>query len=356
MKTLNHRYLSRLDHLRFFAATFVILFHTKGPLLDQTGGDLKSVLAAWLNNGLSGVTLFLVMSGFLFCVISGEGSREIEYLKFVKNRLLRIFPLLTVVIFAMICVTKTTSTPEDIFRLLTLQLNTGPLTDKVFPITPMWTIAVEFQFYLLFPFLALFLHRFGVKYIALLIIMAIVIKLGIVSIKAGQYQYGNLYGTITGRIDQFLVGMVLAVFYNRIDSNRFTASKIFKLSLLPVATIALTAYFMADKSYMFKSVLGFTFEAVLWGMFVIGYLILPFKFNNIVDKVLMSLGSISFSMYLLHMPIWYALRGAKLTDYFAKDYITASLLMIIPTVIAVSYLSYNAIEKPFLSMRVKYLR
>ncbi|WOJ32705.1 acyltransferase [Citrobacter koseri] len=350
------KHFNRLDHIRFYAASLVVLFHFRGKYYSQAGGifDLKSVLASWINSGASGVALFLTMSGFLFCLISSEGAKNIDYRKFIKNRILRIFPLLTVVVFSLICATRSTSSPEDIFRLLTLQLNTGPLNDKIFPIGPIWTIAVEFQFYLIFPFLALFLNKYGVKYITLLILMAIVVKWGIVTIK-GESQYGNLYNTITGRLDQFLMGMLFAVLYNRVDNIIFFRSGIFKCLLLPASLAVISFYFMIDKSTLFRSVLGFTVESAMWGSFIVGYLIFPIKIPPLADKILMSLGGVSFSMYLLHMPIGYALRASGVNNLYGGDFIMIAITIILPIVIAISYLSYYTIEKPFLSMRVKYL-
>ncbi|HBC2536879.1 TPA: acyltransferase [Enterobacter cloacae] len=354
---MNERtHLNRLDHIRFYAASIVVFYHFRGKVYDMSGGllSLKSTLAAWINNGATGVSLFLVMSGFLFCIISGEGSRKINYLRFLQNRILRIFPLLTVVFFTIICVTRPTSSPEDILRLLTLQLNTGPFNDKIFPVGPIWTIAVEFQFYLIFPFLALFMHKYGYKQLLLIIACAIVIKLGIVTIK-GEGQFGNLYNTITGRLDQFLIGMLFGLAYSRIDKIKIVRSKIFKIVSLVASVIALTCYFLIDKSMWFKSVFGFTLEGCLWGWFIISYLMMPFIINKNVDSLLCSLGTISFSMYLLHFPIGEALKASGIIANSGLSFVESTALIILPVVIIISTLTYHAIEKPFLSMKVRYL-
>lgn len=350
------KHLNRLDHIRFYAATLVIFYHFRGKVYDMSDGllSLKSSLAAWINNGASGVSLFLVMSGFLFCIISGEGSKNINYFKFLQNRVLRIFPLLTVVLFTVICVTRPTSSPDDIFRLLTLQLNTGPFNDKVFPVGPIWTIAVEFQFYLIFPFLALFMSQYGYKHLLLLIACAVIIKLGVVTIK-GDSQFGNLYNTITGRLDQFLIGMLFGLAYNRIDKIKLLAHRSIKCISLLASVLAITLYFLADKSLWFKSVIGFTLEGVLWGWFIVSYLKIPFTINRHIDSLLCNLGAISFSMYLLHFPIGEALKASGLIYKNGMSFIESTALIILPVVIVISTLTYNAIEKPFLSMKVKYL-
>lgn len=163
MKSLNTVYIERLDHLRFFAALLVVYHHFRSainlnnitwenPIKDSITYFIKS----WLINGSSGVSLFLFLTGFLFCTISANGTKSIDYKKFIYNRILRIFPLLLVIIFIIICINRQNSDPMDILRLLTLQLNTGnPYTgwgQQFFPSGPIWTIGVEFQFYLLFLF------------------------------------------------------------------------------------------------------------------------------------------------------------------------------------------------------------
>lgn len=350
------KHLNRLDHIRFYAATLVVFYHFRGKAYDISGGllSMKSTLAAWLNNGATGVSLFLVMSGFLFCIISGEGAKHIDYFRFLQNRILRIFPLLTVVFFTIICVTRPTSSPEDIFRLLTLQLNTGPFNDKIFPVGPIWTIAVEFQFYLIFPFLALFMHKYGYKHLLLMIACVIIIKLGIVTIK-GESQFGNLYNTITGRLDQFLIGMLFGLAYSRIDGIRIARSKPFKIVSLVASITALTCYFLIDKTIWFKSVFGFTMEGCLWGWFIVSYLKMPFTINKHLDGLLCSLGTISFSMYLLHFPIGEALKASGIIANSGLSFIESTALIILPAVIIISTLTYHAIEKPFLSMKVRYL-
>ena len=350
------KHLNRLDHIRFYAATLVVFYHFRGKVYDMSDGllSIKSSIAAWINNGASGVSLFLVMSGFLFCIISGEGTKKINYFRFLQNRILRIFPLLTVVFFMIICVTRPTSSPDDIFRLLTLQLNTGPFNDKVFPVGPIWTIAVEFQFYLIFPFLALFMHQYGYKHLFLLIACAIVIKLGIVTIK-GDSQFGNLYNTITGRIDQFLIGMLFGLAYNRIENIKILASRAVKYFSMIASIITLTCYFLIDKSLWFKSVIGFTFEGVLWGWFIVSYLKLPLSINRRLDDLLCNLGAISFSMYILHFPIGEALKTSGIIKDSGLSFIESTALIILPSVIIISTLTYHAIEKPFLSMKVRYL-
>ena len=96
MKSLNSSYFSRIDHLRFFAATLVIFHHFSGNIaVSPDAGLITNFFITWLQKGSTGVSLFLFLTGFLFCIISDIGNKKINYKGFIYNRILRIFPLLS---------------------------------------------------------------------------------------------------------------------------------------------------------------------------------------------------------------------------------------------------------------------
>lgn len=359
MKTLNHGYLSRLDHLRFFAAVLVIFHHCRGPI-NYSGSvtSLNDLASLWLRWGSTGVSLFLVLSGFLFCVIADAGNKDIEYKKFIRNRILRIAPLATLFVFIAICVNQTESTPMDIFRLLTLQLNTGsPGTGwgyKLYPMGPIWTIAVEFQFYLIFPFLATFMAKDGVKTILGMIVALILIKTSLV-IFNGPGIYYRLYHSIIGRLDQLLIGMIAGYCYIK---GYFKNSRMMPVILICVALLGITL-FMHVNSHMSKHFmpLSFTIEAIFWSLFIYGYVFLNIKINAKVDKMLAYLGGLSFSMYLFHLAVAKSLYMSILSPTPDKmGAILNTALFIIPLTIVVSAITYRFLEKPFLELRVKYTK
>lgn len=359
MKSINHSYLSRLDHLRFFATVLVIFYHCRGNITYS--GYIKSatdIASMWINLGSTGVSLFLVLSGFLFCVISDGGAKDIQYGKFIKNRILRIAPLATLFVFIAICINQNGSTPIDILRILTLQLNTGGngtgWGNDLYPMGPIWTIAVEFQFYLIFPFLAIFMHRNGVKNIIGIIFILILIKISLV-IFNGEHVYYRLYHSIIGRLDQLLIGMIAGHFYLK---GYFKGEKLVP-TLMIVASIVGISVFMYVHYKMIKQFipLSFTIEAILWSLMIYGYITLGVRINHRFDALLAYLGGLSFSMYLFHLAVIKALRMTVLPT--ASSHIETVVIIafaIIPATILVSALSYKYIEKPFLQLRVKYTK
>jgi len=74
MKSLNLNYMTRLDHLRFFAALLVIFFHFKGKItlsVDDVGihgafSSLSNFIKNWIFAGSTGVSLFLVLTGDVY--------------------------------------------------------------------------------------------------------------------------------------------------------------------------------------------------------------------------------------------------------------------------------------------------
>ena len=360
MKSLNLNYMTRLDHLRFFAALLVIFFHFKGKItlsVDDVGiqgafSSLSNFIKNWIFAGSTGVSLFLVLTGFLFCLISDLGHKKIKYSGFIYNRVLRIFPMMVLLAFVVITASRQTSTPMDIFRILTLQLNTGHSYTggghQFYPSGPIWTIGVEFQFYLLFPFLALFLARFGVKYLLGLILLIVLIKFNLLILKGGGIYY-NLYHSIIGRLDQFLIGMLFAVLYKARFFQRINGNNIAALCILIFSLLVLMGQF-GNKNF-----LSFTIEAVCWGGVVVSYLSMNLFHSVILDKFLAKLGELSFSIYLLHLPII-----DMLNKFFSCSPPTTLIELFIalawkvPVVIMIAFLTFNVVEKPFMSLRVKY--
>lgn len=358
MKTNNAVYFSRLDHLRFLAILLVLFRHFHAGITTPSSlSSFADFIKLWIVKGATGVSLFLVLSGFLFCVICDAGRKEIKYKDFLINRFLRIAPLLLVVFFIIITINRGQSTPMDVFRLLTLQLNTGNSVTgwgySNFPSGPIWTIAVEFQFYLIFPFLVRILNQFGVSRLFSMMLCVILIR-AIIAYSTTGPMYSNLYHSITGRLDQFLWGMILGYFY--LETKAKTFNKMACIGLIVLSITINTALMPYSIDNYFYRIYSFNIEAFAWGMLILGYLKINININSILDRVFAYLGGLSYSLYLLHLPVGAILLG-QLKIYGIENHgVTTTLFVILPVCIAVSSLTYYSIEKPFLAMRRKYTK
>ncbi|CFR19911.1 acyltransferase family protein [Yersinia kristensenii] len=359
MKQETGIYLDRIDHLRFFAALLVFVRHFNGGYTFNGSIDsIRGIVGAIFSYGVTGVSLFLFMSGFLFCIICDAGKKDINYSGFMRNRILRIFPLLTFSMFIVISMSAGTSSPMDIFRLLTLQLNTGGISwgvDK-FNLWPIWTIAVEFQFYLIFPFIIRAFKNGGYKYIISLMVLMLIIRL--IIIETYQAKSGDIfYNSLIGRLDQFLVGIIFGKMYLN-GCFSWCKRKIMAIPTMIICLILIFCYFYLRKPYMnYANSLGFIFEALLWGLFAMGYISMSGVINRTINTILSKLGEISFSFYLLHFPVMVAVISyfkVNFQSQYSENGLAVTLLIGLPCVIFVSSLSYYVIEKPFLGMRKKY--
>ena len=156
----NVGYLAGVDHLRGFAAILMILYHGYQQLGGPQFAEASNPFEALLIEGHTAVALFMVLSGFIFTYGALDGS--VRYGAFMRNRVLRILPMYLVVVFLGMYTNPGEYSSTTIVRLFTLQ-GTPPIVEGDLGAfgTLLWTISVEFTFYLVFPFLLRFLQRTG---------------------------------------------------------------------------------------------------------------------------------------------------------------------------------------------------
>ena len=229
------RYVAGVDHLRAFAAILIVLYH--GQILFgayNAGGDrvasyvhTHNPLRAVICEGHTAVGLFMVLSGFIFSF--GSRNSEIEWRGFMRNRCLRILPLMVT-----LAVVGAYAFPNQMslagLAQHALLMSNLPGAAPMGPFNLMfWTIAVEFQFYLIFPFLLRFIRQGGWRYAGALIALALVMRY--ISVINGANPRHLSYWTIVGRIDQFVLGILLGLHYRPSISS-------FRARLLTLATCA----------------------------------------------------------------------------------------------------------------------
>ena len=364
MQTQQIPYLSRLDHLRFLAASLVVLFH----FFHFTHGDLKSgnPLISLVDEGHTGIALFMVISGFIFTVIAGD--KDIHYAGFIRNRIIRIYPLLIVAA----CLQLFVSTYNDHRNYGFLQLLGWlmPFRSETIGLSPyfqqMWTMWVELQFYLLFPFLMLFARHYGSRYLWGVLGLMFVLR-ALVFAASGEVRY-IAYETLFGRLDQFVVGMLLGRIWVAKDNSQVANS--FHIMWLPAAAaLVLTGLHLFSLNVGFAEIKSPVWvvwpliEGGMWGCFVWVYLQVrwpgPVALKSALDRGVAALGAVSFSTYVFHNLVLaaYTKHGGivHFTGIDTFDNILTGMVVVIPLVLLMSAITYHLIEKPFLSMRRSYL-
>lgn len=311
------------------------------------------------NEGHTGVSLFFTLSGFIFTFINH--GKEIAYKQFIVNRVLRIAPLAFFWIFYFF-VTQPVAAAE-LLPAIVFGLNKGAIPGVG------WSIAIEWQFYLLFPFLLVFFRRYGLKFIFGVIFLAFVMR-NFAYFNSGSAQ-GVAFGYMYGRIDQFLLGMAAG----HLLAGRWTACAKHAPALAAGGLLlASFSVFALDLCGGFSGCGGghgpFTSTAYLWtyfgalegcgyAMLILGYVSFRTRLPSSIDNGVAYLGAISYSIYWCHgsaLEIVCKIPGLGGLSGSPWGVAVIFLFVAMPSILFVSTLSYFVIEKPFLELRGNYAR
>lgn len=355
-------YLPELESLRGWAILLVVAFHYFGIM---AGGSLagREQAPVWLKvvaAGNTGVTLFFVLSGFLlsrpyWAAMRNGGSRP-SFSRFYMSRVLRIVPAYYLTILVALLVTG----KEKVLKALLFV----PLGFEAYPFAlPWWTLSTELQFYLLLPLgMTLWLHRITRPLTLLGLFVWSIAHLYFFH-KEGWLSATNGWdNTLFGRGGNFLIGMLFA---------RVQVSSTFSLlEKLRFASWMLLLGCLAGLAYMlcWASVMGLhqaqeqlpmlhNLEALLWGGVLLSLIAVSGLGKRLlVNPLLAHIGKISYSMYLVHLPIQFYLlmplrKAAGFTIDFAHTNIWPLLILSIACIWGASVLGYYLIEQPFLRIR-----
>ena len=373
MKSNNFEYIPAVDQIQGFAAIWIVIYHyffigshqlklgslftASTPLsayLSYTFNPFYSVIAS----GHTAVSLFMVLSGFIFAY--GASDRDVSYLGFLRNRILRVYPLWVVLIFFGVF---TTQTPVTLVTLIEALLPIG-LRSAAAPWTPFiamhWSLVLEFQFYLVFPLLMAASQKIGMQRLAFSVLGALIF----LRLLASAFGADNLhlaYYTILGRADQLILGMLLADFYKRGWPSKKLATYLLPVTVFVVILlmmIAMKKEWAGSKSWLVS--FRMTIEGVIWVTLIGSYLRLADRAPKFISNTLEKFGEISFSIYMLHISIIWVICTKNLWIRLGFgveiDLIFNFFILVLPWTLVLANLSYNAFEKPFLMLRTQYLK
>lgn len=378
MRSLNIKYIPELDQLRGIAVLLVVFYHAIAGravaqhylgLNEQAVPRTNSIIELVVANGFTGVSLFFVISGFLFTWGALKTNR-IDWRSFYTNRFLRIYPLFGLLNLIAFSLAWGNISFGQLLQSLAGFGNLYPAINDFDRV--LWTIAVELQFYMLFPYLISLLRRRGVAYMWGLIAVMIVLRL--IARSDNLSLHDPVYWTLLGRLDQFLIGMIVAWYAHKYSwltgqnlavAGRSKGLAAAKLGLgLAAAAVIMTGLFWLytklgwkyGESYL--QVIWPTLEGVAWALFGGFYVGLMRLLQLRFIWPLQYIGTISFSLYLLHYPIIKALQSSQLVwdipgHNFGSGLLT-TILIILPVSIVAATLTYYVIEKPPLDMRRRY--
>jgi peptidoglycan/LPS O-acetylase OafA/YrhL len=353
MRSTDGIYYSRLDHVRALAAYLVFVWHFlhMTPNFPVPYASQPIFPFALLDEGHTGVALFMTLSGYLFAKL--VGGHRIDFPSFLWSRAVRLAPLLIVVIAAWVVIGWLIGTPIAASDIL------GGL---VFPTWPFgtWSITIELHFYLLFPLLLFLFRRHGPFMLLTVVAGAMLLRFDWWR-TFGEAQH-IAYWTILGRIDQFIFGMLFALVPIERKVLRVVAG-VSALSFLILWTefdrMGGFHHFDGTPSKSLLWIVIPTVEAITYGSLIAFYDGATWRIPIWLDHALAKVGEWSYSIYLLHFfPIvlmrhlFFDLHGSADNFFLALAAANLAFLAFLP----VPALSYRYFEKRFLAYRKHYLR
>lgn len=349
-----------LTAFRFFAFFAVFIFHCYP----------RSFPAGYL-----GVSAFFVLSGFLITAILVKTKDTLArgefFVTFYGRRSLRIFPLYYAYLLVMSLIVWACVQNEVFFRSLPWALTytynffmaSSAWRDSEL-ISHFWSLAVEEQFYLLWPAVIWLLPRRHIKTFLVLVMIAGPLVRGlcgyVVDNKVlgfvGHHADRTVYVLSFSHFDAFAAGGLFALYKKGISARRVLVLTVVVIAVgLVTARIATGHYYWRGLGYSpfmrdsLKYVWGYSLLNILFA-----YLLVSIRDRRLFPKVmeariLVYLGTISYGLYVFHPSVVYWLSGGQREGLGAGGFCVALALTV-----GISAASYRWMEKPVIQLKERY--
>jgi peptidoglycan/LPS O-acetylase OafA/YrhL len=353
--------IQTLDGLRFLAALGVLWIHTWTAHGNPRWFIGKVDMANFMAIGVNGVELFFVISGF--CMYYFYASKidfsYRDYSRFLFKRWVRLSPAFYAITVIYVLIDK-----------LIYHQNISPLLFFVHSAfylnfilagygaaSHFWTLSVEWQFYFVIPFLLIYQNKIGFKK-TFVIIFGLIVLAAITSVFILKNTNDDFTITLLFRGVEFGFGVIAARLL--IKTNAYFKNR--KLWFIAFIVITYTGRVLVSKPvlslsfyyYNLYKLSGFT----LMGLGFAGILYLSVTSQKwlslfLGNRFFKKMGRISYSFYLFHALIYPIVVGYIITH---TPFLTGIAAPIVSTIISavilypVSVLSFNLLEKPFLSI------
>ncbi len=354
-----------IEGLRAYMAWWVVIGHAMH--LVGAPSWLPHAVEKFLDHGDIAVNVFIIVSGFVIAHLVLT-ARE-NYLPYIVRRFLRLAPIY---FFCVALAFVTTSYYQEIYvdlpwsisrvmrgdRLLQTDIHLwqhllahatllhGIIPDSILKysgtsiLAPAWSLSLEWQFYLVAPGLIYLLAKSRTSFIVTAALMLAGAALSNHFLR-DSYQYPTM---LLLSLQFFLIGIASRLALDHLPT--------IKLGALPLLTLMLVA-FAAVKSL----------ALIIWAPFFLITLadsgkIKPFgRFENSLawlftsNRIIRTLGQISFSTYLVHIP-FFCIVAHFWGQFFPLDHqqnIQIAIVIAIAFIPPLSWILYNGIERPFIN-------
>ena len=332
-KTLN--YLPHLDGLRALAVLAVLLFHFQTPGFSA---------------GYLGVDIFFAISGFLVTRIilkDLEDYGHMRFKRFFARRVRRLFPALAIVCFFTLIIgyfvfsaDRLADFGKSIAAAILSVSNINFWSESGYFDTASesklllhtWSLSVEEQFYLIWPFtLAIGYKLFKDRTLKYLSIGGFLFSVSLILIwKLGRFDVradSTIFYWMPFRIFEFMMGAIVILIYDKAQTLRPTSQNLMSVLglILILATIILPGFY------------GEPFGPILGFFACLGACLLILTSRAVLSSQVLSLpairwiGKISYSLYLVHWPLWVLLpENIKHIPNIWVGLLACSILLTLP--------------------------
>lgn len=363
------RYIAPLDGIRALAILLVMPHNIDLLKLPVPRLFVPAVLLS--NAGWIGVQLFFVLSGFLISgnLLDTRGSGN-YFSAFFGRRALRILPLYYAVLCITFVIAPLLATPPPQLHatashqiwLWTFLANwTQPYDDGVYGFTHFWSLAVEEQFYLLWPFVVLFCRPRALFWVALATAaIALAVRIGFA---IAHFPHDTLYMFTICRMDALALGAATAALVRmpavmerlRQRTSMVAAAGVITLLVALVITRGFGLYDVSTQT------VGYTLLSLAFALLVL-LTTLPVRgmwrtlMRVLAWTPLRLIGRYSYGMYIFHLPL-HVFFGTPLMHRIAPEPTAAQALAYSATLMVITFvlaaLSYELFERRFLRLKHK---
>jgi len=370
-------YLPELDSIRFFAFFSVFFYHS--VVRDQSfylqngfPDRLANFLAVVPKAGNFGLDMFFALSAYLLTTLllrEKEQRGTIDVRKFYMRRILRIWPLYFFVISLALLASRFDPTEKmDLFHVFLFAVFLGRVAMAYYgPIptfaAPLWSVSVEEQFYLVWPWVVRRSTRFIVWLSCLTLFICFVARF---FIEFGGLPAHSLFRAWFWRIDPIVYGALLAILLKGNSPRLKTWQRYFLIAVGLIFIYAGAAW--ADDVNSLKPVA----QLVFLPLAAIGCIAILGACIGIRDRIvgpflrlpaLVYLGRISYGLYAYHALVlwlmsqrataWLQLRLGRLHHgqlWFVISFEVVAFMLIV----LISVASYHFFEKPILRIKERF--
>jgi peptidoglycan/LPS O-acetylase OafA/YrhL len=343
---MNKNYMIQLDGFRFIAVFLVMFGHWVDlPVLSKVNWYLAS----------AGVNLFFVLSGFLITQIlinnKGKSTKRHVLKQFYIRRFLRIFPLYYLVIFLGYIFAVPFARGQFIYMAAYMvNILAAVANGHVGQFLHLWSLAVEEQFYITFPFIVLFLpKRRLMEAFYFIIALAVASRIAIAFIPGeGKAEFYGYILTPTC-FDCFGIGAILA--YLKVNKEKrlkwWLSRRAFFFGAL---ILSISLFFISHATGIgWLRIVPTRFLFSIFAFWLIGKASFN-KFHGwfLENRIIVYLGRITYGLYVYHYFMPYLFERI----FHVKGMQYAPLYFL--TTIAIAALSWHFFESPINNLKERF--